>query len=149
MTKPNTDIILKLKWKEFLADVDNLANEIYEKYISRMDQSHGGSSTPEVVSAYGIPKNGTIVAALMAKRHRYIEFTADALAADIWIDDVYETGETYNKYLNLTSHPRSRFFPLFVLYDKSPETRLYCARNMRFYDPMPWIVMPWERDKND
>tara|TARA_R100000664_G_scaffold33942_1_gene52912 strand:+ start:2637 stop:3449 length:813 start_codon:yes stop_codon:yes gene_type:complete len=83
--------------------------EIYERL----------NKLPKYNSYYGIPRGGQVVAGLTGKAVNNIK------EADCIIDDIYDSGDTANKYKKYNK-------PMLFLYDKRIEPNL------------PWIVFPWE-----
>ena len=87
--------------------------EIYQR-LHEITKDHN----PDV-KYYGIPRGGQVVAGLTGRAVDKIE------DCDVIIDDIYDSGDTANKYKKYKKEMR-------FLYDKRIEPNL------------PWIVFPWE-----
>ena len=78
---------------------------------------------------YGIPRGGLIPAALIAGRLHNTELTEDPSKADVFIDDLIESGSTRERYDSAFSGK-----PFRALYNKQVEDDLQGK----------WLVFPWE-----
>jgi GTP cyclohydrolase I len=87
--------------------------EIYKR-LHEITKDHNPN-----VKYYGIPRGGQVIAGLTGRAVNNIE------DCDVIIDDIYDSGDTANKYKKYKKEMR-------FLYDKRIEPNL------------PWIVFPWE-----
>lgn len=78
---------------------------------------------------YGIPRGG-VSAALAIGTHIEIELVEDPRDADLFIDDLIDSGSTLERWCD--DYPGK---PFFVLIDKREEK-----------NPNEWVVFPWEGD---
>lgn len=107
-----------------LSQVDNLAERLADKL--RNFDSARYCETP--LRVYAIPRGG-IPAALAVRRYYDFELVEKPEFADIFIDDLIDSGETMQWYCD--EYPET---PFFALIDK--------AYNEEFKNF--WIVFPWE-----
>jgi GTP cyclohydrolase I len=109
------------------ADVTAMAQTLFEK-IKKFDNA------TMFGTIYGIPRGGIPVAYLLC-RHGYFATTDDPSKADIFIDDIIDSGATKARYAEL--YPD---VPFYALIDKTEGG---------FKDQ--WVVFPWENsvDKDD
>jgi len=77
------------------------------------------------VNIYGIPKGGMIIAGFL----KYAEKTYNPTKADLFLDDLIDSGATRNKYRDM--YPN---IPFVALFDKQME------------NITDWLVFPWESD---
>jgi len=77
---------------------------------------------------YGVPRGGQIVTGLMLSVSDKIESTEDPSKADVIIDDLYDSGTTYEKWKK--KYPKAEFY---FLYDKREKE--YSGK---------WLEFPWE-----
>ena len=84
-----------------------------------------GSSTS--INVYPIPRGGIPPAYLLARHLRGIRIVDDPDFADIFVDDVVDSGATRQRYQRID-------IPFFTLYDKTTNPDL------------GWLVFPWEID---
>lgn len=101
---------------------DRLAEDA-ANYIKRMIPKHG-------IKAYGIPRGGVPASYLVASYFDDMLIVSDPADAEIFIDDIIDSGATRNRYA--TKYPD---IPFVALIDKTSEASIY--RNS-------WIVFRWE-----
>jgi len=100
--------------------------EIYKR-LKEVKQHHGSNS---IISVYGVPKGGMILAGfLVGKYSEYFKMCDNPNECDLILDDLFDSGGTYEKYKNYLK-------PFIFLFNKQEEKRL---KNK-------WIIFPWERD---
>lgn len=104
-------------------EVENLACKVAQELDNMF-----GSNKP--INAYPIPRGG-VPAAYAVARFFPIKIVESALFADIFIDDIVDSGATLNRYVN--DYPDKKFFALL---DK--------RYNSGFCKSDDWIVWPWE-----
>jgi GTP cyclohydrolase I len=118
----------KLTHKEVVSLAASLASTISEYVLS----TRAGSGTT-IIKIYAVPRGGIPVAYLLGNAlSRYAiqcKMAEDPLDADIFVDDLIDSGSTMRKYCD--EYPG---IPFFALIDKTT-SEVY--KNV-------WIVFPWE-----
>lgn len=112
-----------LTWSDIHVKIDKMRKEIVEKHYKN-----------GAVKIYGIPRGGSIVAGFLSWGFYYLEVVNDPKKADVFVDDIFDSGKTYNDYTQRYKKP------FYVLVNKS------------FNDEFKldtWVVFPWENEKKD
>lgn len=85
---------------------------------------------PEATKAFAIPRGGIPAALAVAGRHGSLQLVDDPAEADLFIDDIIDSGDTMRRWCD--EYPGK---PFFSLIDKTRE-------GSEFADC--WVVFPWE-----
>lgn len=104
---------------------DRLAEDVANT-IKRILPKHG-------VKAYGIPRGGVPASYLVASYFEDMLVVSDPADAEIFIDDIIDSGATRNRYA--TKYPD---IPFLALIDKTSEASVY---------QNSWIVFRWEANE--
>lgn len=113
------------KWIVTQPEVKQLAARVAAQVIEKLHIKPG-----QPVKAYGIPRGGIPAAYAIAAADSRIEIIDLPHEADVFLDDVIDSGATREKWLD--RYPTK---PFFALVDKP-------SSNGR----SPWVVWPWEAD---
>lgn len=89
------------------------------------------SRVPAGSALYGVPRGGCHAAQAMAMANTSLRLAESAEAADVFVDDLVDSGKTREHYAAL--YPGK---PFVCLLDKAQES-----------DPSVWIRFPWETDE--
>tara|TARA_Y100000401_G_scaffold23676_2_gene16234 strand:+ start:7162 stop:8034 length:873 start_codon:yes stop_codon:yes gene_type:complete len=103
---------IKISWSMIYNAIDDLLNSLEDK-------KH---------KVYGIPRGGQVVAGMLGFCNEKIELVDDPEKADIIVDDLIDSGTTYEKWKKKYPNKDYRF-----LFDK---------RNKKYMNT--WLVYPWE-----
>jgi GTP cyclohydrolase I len=120
----NNIIITQSKLRE-LAEL--CAYRINDWHIKNMDPG-------KEIKAYAVPRGG-VSAALAIQQHSPITLVDDAREADIFIDDLVDSGQTLRQFADV--YPDK---PFFALINKQGQDREAFDR---------WIVFPWENNESE
>lgn len=88
------------------------------------------TGAPGIIKAFPIPRGGIPAAYAIMNHQSSIKLVSSALEADIFIDDIIDSGSTMRKWCD--SFPEK---PFYALIDKTDPTSSYRDR---------WVVFPWE-----
>lgn len=113
------------KWIVTQPEVKQLAARVAAQVVEELDLKPG-----QPVKAYGIPRGGIPAAYAIAASDNRIEIIDLPNEADVFLDDVIDSGATREKWL--ARYPAKLFFALI---DKPASA----SRS-------PWVVWPWEAD---
>ena len=108
----SNDRSIKLSWKEIYNAIDLFLNKLENK-------KH---------KVYGIPRGGQVVAGMLGFCNEKIIVVDNPNKADIIVDDLYDSGTTYNKWKKL--YPDKDFYFLFDKREKEYKGK--------------WLEFPWE-----
>lgn len=142
--KPTDVVNVIVPWAQLIEDIDQICGWVRETY-------------PLVTAVWGPPLNGTIIAAICAKRWGF-DFITDETPAPLQtgnklvlvIDDIIDTGKTLGDALNLvaTDHMRDRHpFLVTALYRGWHRIWPEFHIDKHVHDVQgeeDWIVFPWE-----
>lgn len=116
-----------------------------EAFVSDTQDSRYEIGWPEIIQSaaeigildseglwyYGIPKNGLICLLYLSAKVAKINVAVDPYGADYLLDDIYDSGETAQRY-------REKYKkPVIALFNKK--------HNEKWKNK--WLVMPWETDE--
>ncbi|QDP63657.1 MAG: putative GTP cyclohydrolase 1 [Prokaryotic dsDNA virus sp.] len=101
-----------LKWEEIYLQIDKILNQLENK-------KH---------KAYGIPRGGQVVVGMLGFCNEKIQVVEDPEQADIIVDDLYDSGTTYEKWKK--KYPNADFYFLFDKREKEYKGK--------------WLEFPWE-----
>jgi GTP cyclohydrolase I len=85
---------------------------------------------PEATKVFAIPRGGIPAALAVAGRHGNLQLVDDPAEADLFIDDIIDSGDTMRRWCN--EYPGK---PFFALIDKTEKDGEFNGR---------WVVFPWE-----
>lgn len=85
---------------------------------------------PEATKAFAIPRGGVPAALAVAGRHGNLQLVDDPAEADLFIDDIIDSGDTMRRWCD--EYPGK---PFFALIDKTEKDGEFGDR---------WVVFPWE-----
>lgn len=111
MEQDNRSIIIS--WSMIYTAIDNILNQLDNKKYS----------------VYGIPRGGQVVAGMLGFCNERIEVVNAPEFADIIVDDLYDSGKTYEHWKKM--YPEKDFYFLF---DK---------RDRKYMNH--WLIFPWEK----
>jgi len=106
-----------------------------------------------VVGLRGIPRGGTVIAALLRyhdPEKRFVSDIAKDMSFQILIDDIYDTGGTYRRVRHMSEY-QDRWF-MTMLYRCTKHSNTWHDRPIhRFHTAACWttdeyLVFPWEHD---
>ena len=89
----------------------------------------------KVTNLYGLPRGGLIPAVMLSHRTG-IPLSHQLTRGTLIVDDIYDTGQTLNRYLD-------KNFKAVTLVNKLNHERLYSAKQIN-----DWIVFPWETENS-
>ena len=85
---------------------------------------------PDARKVYAIPRGGVPAAWIIAQKHGLLTLVDNPVDADIFIDDIIDSGATMEKWCD--DYPER---PFFALIDQEAKKKLFNDE---------WIVFPWE-----
>lgn len=121
--------VIKMDNKIYLSNVEviDLAKQLYDKIA----ETYGITILSlRNVNIYPIPRGGIPAAFALIANNNIFKIVSDPLDADIFVDDIIDSGETMQRYCD--NYPAR---PFYALIDK---TDLNCKYND------DWVVFPWE-----
>jgi GTP cyclohydrolase I len=119
--------------KENIVITQSKLREMAELCAYRINDWHIRNVDPgTAIKAFAVPRGG-VSAALAIQQHSPITLVDDAREADIFIDDLIDSGETRSRFY--TIYPEK---PFFALIDKQ-------GQDKEAFDS--WIVFPWEHNQ--
>lgn len=105
-------------------------NYIYERAKLLFDQIIKDTNIDKI-KMYGVPRGGVPVAYLL-NRFARIEIVGMPHEANVFVDDLIDSGKTRDRYLK--ANPNARFYALF---------------NKKYDHKGEWLVFPWEGNENN
>lgn len=106
--------------------IDYKSLDIAAKHIAK--QIHENVDLRSPVKCYAIPRGG-IPAAFLVNKYALINFVDTIKEADIFIDDMIDSGKTKEDYL------KKKDIPFYALFEKT-------NKNL-------WLVFPWEKSNQE
>ena len=85
---------------------------------------------PEATKVFAIPRGGIPAALAVAGHHGNLQLVDDPAEADLFIDDIIDSGDTMRRWCN--EYPGKPFFALIDKIEKDGELSGH------------WVVFPWE-----
>ena len=125
--------VFELVWQDIATRAASICSQL-ENQHSLLEKCRRGLESVSTVFAFGIPTGGifaalSVQAAAAHNKHSFrIRMCSNPDNADIYIDDIYDSGET-SRALSLASGAK----PIFFLVDKREEFNGI------------WVQFPWER----
>lgn len=123
-------------------DVERLVLALHLRIEEEVDCFDQPVQNGLAIKVYGIPRGGSVVAAMLCSSFPGYQLVDDILLARVVVDDLVDSGRTAERAafeIEGGKHGNDAYFDALI---RKPYSPVDCAPNAEVFDD--WIVFPWE-----